>query len=168
MAKEMSIVHNWLIRGINSVYVQAENVSAKGTAKDKADFVGYAIAWSEMIDEHHHTEETMFFPEIDKLAGQPGLMDANVDEHKLFNEGLDAYRGSLDKVKNSNEEFDGKKLKEIIDSFMPTVQEHLHHEIDTLVSLEKYNDKVDWSDWFTKKVQEIISNGMKDSAYRVS
>jgi hypothetical protein len=31
MAAEMSIVHNCLIRGINAIYLQAPNVSARGS-----------------------------------------------------------------------------------------------------------------------------------------
>ncbi|KAI9167117.1 hypothetical protein HJFPF1_03241 [Paramyrothecium foliicola] len=166
MAVEMSIVHNWIIRGINSVYVQCENVAARGTAKDKADFANYAKAWSDLIEEHHHTEETLFFPEVNALAGVPGLMDGNVDEHKLFHDGLGTYREYVDKIRNRGEELDGAKLRGIIDSFMPAVQDHLHHEIGTLVGLEKYSEKADWADWFSKKVQQIIGNSMKDSVYR--
>ncbi|KAJ6444369.1 hemerythrin HHE cation binding domain-containing protein [Purpureocillium lavendulum] len=167
MAAEMCIVHNCLIRGINAIYVQCVNVATKGTDQDKIDFVGFARAWGTMIEEHHSIEETDVFPEINDLAGVPGLMDANVEEHAVFHDGLALFIAYLDKVKAGEEALDGGKLQGIINDFMPVLRDHLEHEITTLVELEKYSDKCDWSAWFQKKGGEIASKGMKNSKYRV-
>lgn len=113
-------------------------------------------------------EEEEIFPEINKLAGVPGLMDGNVAEHALFHDGLDAYSAYLTKVKEGKEPLDGEKLNAIIDSFMPVVRDHLEGEIDTLVALEKYEDKCDWGTWFMKVTGEIAGRFMKISHFRVS
>ncbi|KPM34882.1 hypothetical protein AK830_g11694 [Neonectria ditissima] len=168
LASEMCIVHNVLIRGLNAVYNQARNVTTRGTAKDKSDFTNFAHGWSVMLEEHHHTEETAIFPEINELTGVPGLMDGNVDEHKAFHDGLLAYTGYLDKVRNGTEELDGDKLNSIIDSFAVVLRDHLENEIDTLLGLEKYEDKCDWGVWFKAAIDKITIPAMKNSEYRTN
>ncbi|KAF4446861.1 hypothetical protein F53441_9565 [Fusarium austroafricanum] len=165
-AAGMAVVHNLLIRGVNAIYLQAVNVAEKGTQKDKMDFCNFAWSWTVEITDHHNTEESMIFPQINEICGVPGLMDANINEHKLFHEGLDSFRGYLDKVRKEEEQLDGNKLREIIDSFMPVLRNHLENEIDTLVGLEKYADKCDWGEWFEKKGAEIGSNAMKKASHR--
>ncbi|KAJ4248795.1 hypothetical protein NW762_012633 [Fusarium torreyae] len=98
-AAEMSAVHSLLIRGINAIHLQAVNVAQRGTKKDKLDFSNFCWVWSEELQEHHNIEETMIFPEINELAGVPGLMDANVEEHKMFHDGLSNFRNYIDKIR---------------------------------------------------------------------
>lgn len=73
----MALSHNAFIRGFNSIYQQAPRIQAA----DKQDFVGYCIAWHDCVSQHHHYEETEFFPSLDKAAGKNGLMDGAVDQH---------------------------------------------------------------------------------------
>ncbi|KAH6989725.1 hypothetical protein BKA56DRAFT_629471 [Ilyonectria sp. MPI-CAGE-AT-0026] len=166
LAAEMTLVHNALIRGINAVYLQCNNVASQGTIQDKQDFANFAYAWGEMVHEHHDLEETDIFPAINELTEAPDLMNANVGEHKQFDEGLKTYFDFLDKLKKEEEALDGMKLRSIIDGFMPALRTHLENEIDTLLALEKYEKKVDWGDWFQKKMSEMTSKAMKDARYR--
>lgn len=168
LASEMTIVHNVILRSINAIYNQALNVGAKGTEKDKADFVNFASVWGEMIHEHHETEEQMVFPDINRITGIEGLMDGNIAEHQQFTQGLTQYQEYIAEVKESREKYDGEKLVSIIDSFGPTMRDHLEHEIETLVRLDKYEDKCDWAKWFKKTIDAIVGNQMKNSRYRVS
>ncbi|KAH7198336.1 uncharacterized protein B0J16DRAFT_330264 [Fusarium flagelliforme] len=165
-AAEMTVVHNLFLRGINAIYVQAVNVAERGTAKDKSDFANFAWSWSQEVLEHHDVEESRIFPEINELAGVPGLMDANIEEHHLFHTGLDKFREYVDKLRKEEEELDGEKLKGIIDSFMPVLRTHLENEIDTLVGLEKYADRCDWGAWFQKVAQDLGAQGMKSASHR--
>ncbi len=144
----MTCVHNSLLRGINAVHRQCVNVAARGSSKDKLDFANFAFLWSDMLSEHHTQEEEHVFPGINELTGVPGLMDSNVQEHAAFHDGIDQYAEHLKRVKEGKEDLDGVKLKGIIESFMPALHIHLVNEIDTLVALEKYADKVDWQKWF--------------------
>ncbi|RKL31416.1 hypothetical protein BFJ72_g11050 [Fusarium proliferatum] len=165
-AAGMAVVHNIFLRGVNAIYLQAINVAEKGTQKDKVDFASFAWAWSQEIQEHHDIEEEKIFPEINRITGVPGLMDANIEEHHLFHEGLDRFTTYIEKVRKGNQDLDGSKVREIIDSFMPSLTTHLHNEIDTLVGLEKYADKCDWGAWFEKTGAEIGSNAMKKASHR--
>ncbi|KAL6353028.1 hypothetical protein LRP88_13513 [Fusarium phalaenopsidis] len=157
LAAEMTLVHNLILRGINTIYNQAVNVGARGTDKDKLDFANFAYQWGAMLSEHHDTEEKMVFPEIEKITGVPGLMGDSVAEHHAFHDGLTQYMEYLDKVRSGNETYDGEKLKAIIDSFVPVMQEHLVHEIESLVKLTDHEDKCDWAAWFKKTVDAITN-----------
>ncbi|KAI5463164.1 hypothetical protein BGZ63DRAFT_380669 [Mariannaea sp. PMI_226] len=162
----MTIVHNCMLRGLNAIYNQARNVGTKGTAKDKLDFANFAYAWAKMLEEHHETEEKTAFPDINRLAEVPGLMDGNVEEHKAFHDGFEKYMEYTDSVRKEKEEYDAEKLIAIIDSFASVLQVHLTNEIDTLMALKQYEDKCDWGSWFNKLVGEIIGDAMKNAEYR--
>lgn len=73
----MALVHNVIIRGYNSIYQQAPRIHQH----DVRDFIGYCLAWNDMVLNHHHSEETILFPLLEQGAGVPGLMDTDKDEH---------------------------------------------------------------------------------------
>ncbi|KAM0281795.1 hypothetical protein ACHAQH_003377 [Verticillium albo-atrum] len=167
MAWEMTIIHNILLRIINSIYVQCVNVGTRGTQQDIDDFVNYASLWHKAVTHHHHTEETMIFPDIERMAGVPGLMEANVAQHEAFHHGLEEYKTYLDSVQAAEEKYNGAKLKGIIDSFAGVLQQHLADEIDTLVKLdEEHADKAEWDVWY-KKTMDIILKATKDPEHAV-
>lgn len=153
MAEDMIVIHNLIIRIINTVYLQCVNVER--SPDDVQDFVSYALEWSKMVEEHHHTEETEVFPEIEKMTGVPGLMAANVSQHEAFSSGLHEYTEFLTKVQRQEEAYAGEKLKGIIDSFMPVLRQHLSDEIETLLRLRDYD--CDWEDWFDKLVKRLLN-----------
>lgn len=73
----MTLSHNSLIRGYNSIYQQAPRLPSS----EYASFVGYCLAWHRLVDAHHHFEEVYFFPAIEEATGQKGVMDGEVEEH---------------------------------------------------------------------------------------
>ncbi|EFQ33161.1 hemerythrin HHE cation binding domain-containing protein [Colletotrichum graminicola M1.001] len=153
MAEDMTIIHNLIIRILNTVYLQCVNVEK--SPDDVRDFVSYAIEWAKMVEEHHHIEEETVFPQIEQLTGVPGLMQANVVQHEAFHEGLHAYTGYLDMVQKREEAYSGEKLKGIIDSFMPVLRQHLSDEIGTLLKLGDYDR--DWDGWFERLIKELLA-----------
>ena len=168
MAAEMTFAHNILIRGVAAIYAQAVHVADHGSAQDKLDFANFAYAWSLMIMEHHEFEETTAFPDINRLTGIDGLMDANVSEHELFHTELNKFQEYIELVRSEKADLDGAKLCAIIDAFMPILRQHLENEITTLVQLKEYQDKVNWKKWFDGMVQEVVGRAMKSASYRVS
>jgi hemerythrin-like domain-containing protein len=149
------MVHNAILRSINAIYLQCVNVER--APERVGDFVNYCYVWGEMVEEHHRTEETDVFPELEKLLDAPGLMEGNVEQHHAFHDGFEAYRTYVKQVRDGQEKYDGKKLKATIDSFMPVLRQHLYDEIDSLIALEKYDGKVDLSKWWKAKQKEIVS-----------
>ena len=147
---EMVLVHNMIIRGLNSIYQQAPNVKEE---KDISDFLTYMFGWATLVHMHHDNEEAVAFPLLEKDIGIEGYMEKNVDQHKLFGPGLKAYDAYIPAVREGKEKFDGAKVRTIIDSFGHVLTQHLTEEIGTLLELEKFADKIDWDTW-NKKVQE--------------
>ncbi|KAI0899117.1 hypothetical protein F4806DRAFT_493617 [Annulohypoxylon nitens] len=133
-ASKMALSHNSFIRGFNSIYQQAPRVPPA----DRADFVGYCIAWHDCVDAHHHYEETDLFPSIDKAAGISGLMDSAVDEHAAFHDGLEKFKLYLSK---EGSDFSASRLIAIMDSFKDPLHSHLKAEPLSIVALAQYNTK---------------------------
>lgn len=152
VAIEMANVHNLLLRGLNSIYLQAPMVIEP---TDIADFMLYIKAWVDTVHHHHLAEESMLFPEIEKIAqeakGIENVMSANISQHHLFESKLIETAKYAQDVSDKKEKYDSKRLKMLIDEFAPVLTQHLHEEIETLLKLEDYDG--------TK-----ISKAMKDCA----
>jgi hemerythrin-like domain-containing protein len=137
-AIEMAAVHNVLIRGLNSIYLQAPHIHQPA---DIADLLLYISSWGSVVHHHHALEERLFFPVIDALAKEKGveenLMNANIDQHHLFEPKFEETLVWVKEVKEGRQKFDAKVLLELIDGFAPVLTQHLHDEIDTLMKLEK-------------------------------
>jgi hypothetical protein len=80
----MCVVHNSLLRGLNSIYLQGPNIQPA----DYADFIGYSLCWHSVIHEHHTSEEEQFFPDIEEVVGEKGLLDGDVQQHSKKDEFL--------------------------------------------------------------------------------
>jgi hypothetical protein len=87
---------------------------------------------------HHSTEESTLFPQLEEMAGVKGIMDANVEQHHAFTEGMDAFSAYLQGVVANRKTYDGARIQKLIDAFGATLVRHLHDEIPTLLSLRQY------------------------------
>lgn len=154
----MVILHNIVLRGLNSIYLQAPKVPPK----DYSDFINYCYCWYLLIDGrphpipppafskpttdnsqgHHRAEEERFFPDLERRTNEKGLMDANIAQHDAFHTGLEAYKIYLDSVRAHPHKFSSTKLLSIINNFGPILCTHLADEIPTLLALERYGDKL--------------------------
>lgn len=133
-ASEMTHVHNVIIRGVNSIYLQAPNVR---NPSDIKDFLHFVTLWGDFVDRHHETEEESIFPDLETFTGEKGLMQHSVDQHQAFHSGLQKLKDYASST--APEDYSSDKLKSIIDGFGPTLQEHLVEEIDALLALKKYD-----------------------------
>ncbi|KAF2133878.1 hypothetical protein P153DRAFT_362918 [Dothidotthia symphoricarpi CBS 119687] len=136
VAIEMANVHCVLVRGLNSIYVQAPHVIQ---STDIADFMLYIKAWGDSVHHHHSCEETMFFPLVEALAreaGVVGAMDTNLEQHHLFDQKLQDTIAYVEEVHLGRSEYSSAGLLALIDSFAPALTQHLHDEIDSLLNLE--------------------------------
>ncbi len=59
-----------------------------------------------------------------------------------FHDGIEEYAAYLRSVKRKETAFSGPHLRSIIDSFGPTLHQHLSDEIPSLLALSKYGDKI--------------------------
>ena len=168
MINDMIVIHNIAIRAINAIYLQSINIGTRGTPKDQTDFLEYCATWAVFIHGHHDEEEEYVFPDIEKLAGQVGLMGNNIEQHRAFERGLEAFKKYADDAKEGKEAYDGQKIREIIDSFMPALHKHLTQEIPTINGLKKFDDTVNWKQYWDEKSAQIIKKNQADPTSAVS
>ncbi|KAH7066936.1 hemerythrin HHE cation binding domain-containing protein [Paraphoma chrysanthemicola] len=134
VASEMALVHNCIIRALNSIYLQAPHVPAS----QHANFVAYSLAVYQGLMAHHDGEEHTFFPELEELTGETGLMDENVEGHRAFDTKLGQWGIWLETCKASKQSFDAAKCVSMMDSFIPSLHAHLVDEIPTLLALSRF------------------------------
>ena len=88
---------------------------------------------------HHDAEEAEFFPSIEKLLGVEGLMAHNVEQHRAFTPGFEQFHEYAKTC--PSKDYDGERIKSLIEGFAEPLTKHLHDEIDTLRALDKYDSK---------------------------
>lgn len=74
----MALAHNVIIHGLNSIYLQAPHLKPS----DHSSFISYCKCWAQLLNEHHDMEESVFFPEIERITGKVEIMDVNVEQHR--------------------------------------------------------------------------------------
>ncbi|KAH7101341.1 hypothetical protein BKA62DRAFT_672001 [Auriculariales sp. MPI-PUGE-AT-0066] len=131
----MACIHNLMTRGLNSIYKHAPIVALRGTAKDKSDFITFALAWYGGLHAHHTGEEQWFFPELEHATNNAGLMKANVDQHEVFHKPLDEFNAYFVEVRKKPETLDASRVTELIEAFAIPLLTHLNDEIPTLFEL---------------------------------
>ncbi|RFU80058.1 hemerythrin hhe cation binding domain-containing [Trichoderma arundinaceum] len=146
-ASEMANVHNMILRGLNSIYLQAPHIKSA----DEQSFLGYSSCLYDLIHVHHEGEEDILFPAIVDMSGETGVMDQNIEQHHVFHQGLEDYNAYVRSCLNGTEKYNGSRLVAIIDGFGQQLASHLAQEISTLLDLRKYGDKMDK---FEKKFEE--------------
>src|SRR5437667_11013154 len=109
----MALVHNMMIRGLNSIYLQAPHIAPK----DERSFCQYISQWYRLVDIHHSGEEAEFFPQIEKLTGEKGIMDVNLNQHHAFHDGLEAFVAHFRACLAGEVKYDGNKIIAMIDGF---------------------------------------------------
>ena len=134
---EMANAHNVLIRGLNAFYNQAPFVHIP---RDVSDLMLYIAAWADTVHHHHHLEETLFFPDVEaaaKEASQVFDVRVNLEQHQDFDSKMADMVEWVKSVSDGKATYDSGQLRKMIDGFAPTLVQHLHDEINTLLVLEK-------------------------------
>ena len=151
VATDMAQVHNIMIRGLNSMLIQAPFIS---TPIDTKNFVDYALSFCILIHEHHNTEEVLVFPLIEDATGLPGIMDKNVVQHEAFLPKLHDFKNYLAQMKLGVRKYDAKKFVALLNSFAGLMVEHLTDEVLMLVEMEKY--AIDWKPINERAVKHVV------------
>ena len=138
VATQMALAHNGMLRGLNSIYLQAAHIPREDL-KSIRDFLTYCQCWCESMHHHHDAEEKVFFPTIELISNVQGIMERNVEQHRAFTPGFDSFqeysRTCLPK------DYDGRKIRSLIEVFAEPLTQHLHDEIGTLRGLDIYDSR---------------------------
>ncbi|TDZ25165.1 Protein BFR2 [Colletotrichum orbiculare MAFF 240422] len=130
----MTVVHNYLLRGLNAIYLQAPHIKTK----DEFSFANYMFQWYRSLDAHHRGEEKHFFPAVDRLTDTTGYMDVNIEQHRAFHDGLEEFGDYIKSLVAKREKYNGHKVVSLIDNFGKSLHQHLEEEIPTILGLEKF------------------------------
>ncbi|KAI1274015.1 hypothetical protein F5Y07DRAFT_410668 [Xylaria sp. FL0933] len=68
IANEISHIHNAMLRGLNSIYLQAPHVRRE---RDIADLLFLTQSWSTWLLDHHHLKENTMLPGFEAALGVP-------------------------------------------------------------------------------------------------
>ncbi|KAI5298900.1 hypothetical protein KEM56_003681 [Ascosphaera pollenicola] len=139
-ASQMALLHNAILRGFNTIYLQAPHVQPK----DYRDFIGYSLTWCKFVKKHHDDEEARLFPSVESAMGVIGALDHSREEHHTFMHGLTKFNTYLASLFNANRtaEFSGARLVSIMDSFKKAFCHHFHHEIDHIADLRDLTEAI--------------------------
>lgn len=127
----MAQTHNTIFRALNSIYLHSFTVLPNTRAA--ANLLSYcAIAYDFM---HHHQllEETLYFPSLASASATPNLMQENVRQHAVMDDGIEAFRRYAETTKR--EEFCGERLRSVMEVFRESYEVHQHEEIGTILEL---------------------------------
>jgi predicted xylose isomerase-like sugar epimerase len=86
----MALAHNGIIRRLDSIYLQASNLPAEAVTVVR-DLLIDCQCWSESMHHHHDAEEAIFFPDIEKITKITGVMEQNIEQHRVFTPGFDKF-----------------------------------------------------------------------------
>jgi hemerythrin-like domain-containing protein len=134
----MALAHNVIIRGLNSMYLQAPHIPSSDQIAIR-DFLIYAQCWCESMEHHHHSEEEIFFPYIEQLTGIPGIMEQNKEQHRQFTPGFERFHEYARTC--TPKDFNGDEFRLLIEGFAEPLHRHLQDEIATLRALDKYDSE---------------------------
>ncbi|KAK2594274.1 hypothetical protein QQS21_008053 [Conoideocrella luteorostrata] len=134
-ATHMALLHNSLIRGFNSIYLQAPHVQMV----DVDDFIGYALTWHKFMVSHHDDEEGKLFPEMVEILGDAEIWGDMQAEHESFLPGLKSLETHL-KTHNSTTGLSPSALLAIMDSFRDDLENHLHHEVQVMNAMSSHRN----------------------------
>ncbi|KAK0649582.1 hypothetical protein B0T16DRAFT_350452 [Cercophora newfieldiana] len=159
LASDMTLIHNVIGRGLNSITLQAPHI----LPADQKSFLSYIRAWHQLVRVHHKNEETDFFPAVEAMAGEKGIMDGNVEQHHAFEGGLEKFREYIDRVERGEEEYDGGKVVRLIEGFGGVLMRHLEDEIETLLGLRRFGEGK--MAGILEKTAEEAEKGMKEVGF---
>ncbi|EXJ70489.1 uncharacterized protein A1O5_06558 [Cladophialophora psammophila CBS 110553] len=134
----MALAHNGILRGLNSIYLQATHIPREDLAAI-CDFLTYCQCWGESMQHHHDAEEEVFFPSIEQISGVQGIMDRNIEQHRAFTPGFDLFQEYARTC--PPQDYDGAKVRSLIEGFAESLSRHLREEIDTLRALDAYDSE---------------------------
>ncbi|EOA90476.1 uncharacterized protein SETTUDRAFT_167316 [Exserohilum turcica Et28A] len=133
-ATHMAHIHNAILRGFNSIYLQAPHV----LDADKAPFLGYALTWYRFVKSHHDDEEEELFPAVARVLGDERVWRETHREHEAFLDGLAQYEDYLNSVSGTPSAFNGTQLQAIMALFQEAFCTHFHSEISTIAAFAEH------------------------------
>ncbi|KAG8865407.1 hypothetical protein FRB96_000297 [Tulasnella sp. 330] len=129
-AIRMVIIHNVLIRAYNSMLHYSTQVSPDD-AKRVSSFIRYCDVMNATLHEHHHVEESSYFPWLEERLGA-GSMVANVEGHHAFETPFKAFEELVASIRDEKAPFVPDEFRSAVYGFLPPLLDHLMAEVETI------------------------------------
>ncbi|KAJ4986351.1 hemerythrin HHE cation binding domain-containing protein [Stagonosporopsis vannaccii] len=168
-ASEMALVHNCIIRALNSIYNQSPHIPAS----EHTNFLSFCQATYRGLVAHHDGEEEYFFPDLERITGEKGVMAENIQGHKDFEEGFGAWGQwvaeclSNSSSSGSTTSFSSERNLELMDAFLAPLSAHLHDEIPSLLALRRFGDALDLAKMFKDEGEKVMGGMCKTTVLPV-
>ncbi|KAF6753057.1 hypothetical protein DFP72DRAFT_903236 [Ephemerocybe angulata] len=132
IAGEMAVAHNVIIRSINSLWHSAALIPPKGHNDPTVlGYTGYALLTLKGLQEHHDSEEDVFFPALQRL-GLNTMVEENVEQHRAFHDAMEELKAYLEGIQGGREVYEAQKMRKFLKEFADPLVKHLHDEIPTI------------------------------------
>jgi hypothetical protein len=117
VAVEVVVIHNCLIRALNSIYVQAPHIPLS----EYNNFTTYALATYRGLVAHDPSSGNSLFSALERLTGN----DRYTQHHAEFDTPLTAWGNWLQSIASKKNNFSPDICRSMMDDFMPALHEHL-------------------------------------------
>lgn len=84
--------------------------------------------YAHQLHQHHHDEETIFFPALRELGADESLVGDLDGEHQRMLSGLEAATEAMEALRRSPEADNARTAREAVSSFGAVLTDHLEHE----------------------------------------
>ncbi|KAH8809534.1 hypothetical protein DL96DRAFT_1628443 [Flagelloscypha sp. PMI_526] len=126
-ALEMVVVHNIILRAINSLLHHAPKLNKN----DVPSFMRYSLVFVHTVHHHHANEEELYFPMLEEKLGK-GYMGSNIAGHDAFHAPFDEFTALCTKVSKEPSTWNATTFVASVHAFAAPLVKHLAEEIDTL------------------------------------
>ncbi|KAF6235647.1 hypothetical protein HO173_006330 [Letharia columbiana] len=137
-ASRITLSHNAFIRGFNSIYQQAPNL----TPSDHKDFIGYCLAWYTCVGEDHSREEIRFFSAMEDATGEEGILDHEVTFYTDYRDDMQKLKNyllSFEHFRHPETEFDVSRLLFLMDRIAHPLHTHLASVPQSILALSRFS-----------------------------
>ena len=143
VASEMANVHNMILRGLNSIIRQVPYISDATRTdfdeEDVSDLLFYIHAWIRALQKHLDTEETTFYPLVEKAMGVEELMDELSEQHEEFHEHLTKLAAYVIQMRKVPLYYRTAALQALLTKLARPLVHHLYDEIDFILSMSSFD-----------------------------
>lgn len=124
IAGEMAVAHNVIIRSINSLWHSAALIPPKGHNDPTVlGYTGYALLTLKGLQEHHDSEEDVFFPALQRL-GLATMVEENVEQHRAFHDAMEELKAYLEGIQGGREVYEAQKMRKFLKEFADPLVKH--------------------------------------------
>lgn len=132
IANESVNLYNAMLRGINSLFLQAPFVTALG---DIVDFLFLAQSWAGWVRQHHEHLRTHMYPKFEEILCKPGALVVKLGETEPFLPALEDLISYAEQARDRPETYDAAELLRVIEDLGRRLHHYFAAQISTMMGM---------------------------------